>query len=114
MNPQTGEIWLVNLDPTSGDEMKKTRPAIIVSRGSIGVLALREIVPMTAWNDAFAGCDWLIRLDPDATNSLAKTSAADTFQVRSISCQRFLRKLGELSEEDLQRVANGLRLILDL
>lgn len=41
-----GELWLVNLDPTIGDELRKTRPVVIVNDDEIGVLALRVVVPM--------------------------------------------------------------------
>ena len=41
------EIWLINLDPTIGAEIQKTRPAIIVNDDSMGVLPLRVIVPIT-------------------------------------------------------------------
>ena len=37
---QRGEIWLINLDPTIGAEIKKTRPAVIVSDDAIGILPL--------------------------------------------------------------------------
>ncbi len=40
-----GEIWLINLDPTIGAEIRKTRPAVIVNRDGLGVLPLRVIVP---------------------------------------------------------------------
>jgi mRNA interferase MazF len=114
MNPSAGELWLVNLDPTIGDEIKKVRPAVVVSRDAIGVLALRVVVPVTAWQPRFTDCDWLVRLEPDAGNNLEKISAADTFQVRSVSCRRFVRLLGHLSPTDQSRIAEGLRLVLDL
>ena len=44
-----GEIWLLNLDPTVGAEIQKTRPGIIVSDNSIGILPLKVIVPVTDW-----------------------------------------------------------------
>jgi len=44
-----GEIWLINLDPTVGAEIKKTRPAIIVNDNSTGKLPLKIIVPITGW-----------------------------------------------------------------
>jgi mRNA interferase MazF len=106
MSPLAGEVWLVNLDPTIGDEIKKVRPVVVVSRDAIGVLALRVVVPVTAWQDRFADCDWLVRLEPDATNGLEKLSAADTFQVRSVSCR--------LSLTDQSHIAAGLRTVLDL
>jgi PemK-like, MazF-like toxin of type II toxin-antitoxin system len=49
-----GQIWLFNSDPTIGDEIGKTRPAIIVNNDEIGTLRLKVVVPITGWNDAFA------------------------------------------------------------
>ena len=46
-----GEIWLINLDPTIGAEIKKTRPAIIVNDDVLGKLPLKIIVPVTDWKD---------------------------------------------------------------
>lgn len=31
VNPRRGEIWMVSLDPTLGDEMQKTRPAVVLN-----------------------------------------------------------------------------------
>ena len=45
MTISKGDLWLVNLDPTVGDEIRKLRPAIVVSRDALGVLALRVVVP---------------------------------------------------------------------
>jgi mRNA interferase MazF len=109
-----GEIWLVNLDPTIGDEIRKVRPAVIVSQDALGVLALRVIVPLTGWQDRFQKWDWMVRIDPDAINGLAKPSAADTFQVRSVSSRRFVQQLGLLSSMDLARVHDGLKAVFDL
>ena len=114
MTASKGELWLVNLDPTLGDEIRKMRPAIVVSRDALGVLALRVVVPITGWQDRFQGCDWLVRLDPDASNNLDKPLTADTFQVRSVSTGRFVRRLGQLSDNDLRRVGTGLRAVLEL
>ena len=57
MTLSQGEIWQVNLDPTIGDEIRKIRPAVIMSREAIGVLALRVVVPITAWQPRFQGAD---------------------------------------------------------
>jgi len=109
-----GEIWLVNLDPTVGDEIRKTRPAIVVNRDALGVLALRVVVPLTGWHDRFQSWDWLVRIDADASNNLDKTSAADTFQVRSVSTRRFVRRVGRLSDADLKRVGDGLKVVFEV
>ena len=42
-----GEIWLINLDPTVGAEIRKTRPAVIVNDDAIGILPLKIIAPVT-------------------------------------------------------------------
>ena len=85
-----GEIWQINLTPTVGAEIKKNRPAVIISDDSIGVLPHRVIVPITEWKDAFHGAVWMVRVDPDSENNLKKTSAIDIFQIRSVSTKKVL------------------------
>ncbi len=114
MTISRGEVWQVNLDPTIGDEMRKVRPAVVVSRDALGALALRVIVPIPAWQDRFQGSDWLVRLDPDPVNGLEKPSVADTLQVRSLATQRLVRRMGRLAPADLERIEAGLRLVLEL
>ena len=114
MTTSRGEIWLVNLDPAIGDEIKKTRPAVIVNSDAIGILALRVIAPITAWQDKFAGCDWLVRVDRDKNNGLEKASTVDTFQVRAVSAKRLIRRIGFLKPNDMNRVADGLKAVLEL
>jgi mRNA interferase MazF len=74
-----GEIWLINLDPTVGAEIRKTRPAVIVNDDAVGILPLKVVVPVTEWKDRYAVAPWMVRLDPDADNGLSKPSAADAF-----------------------------------
>jgi mRNA interferase MazF len=112
--PRKGDVWLVNLEPTIGDEIRKVRPAVVMSRDALGILALRVVVPLTNWHDRYRACDWLVRIDPTADNGLAKASAADTFQARSISIRRLTTRLGRLTDTDVERVAAGLRVVLDL
>jgi mRNA interferase MazF len=89
-----GEIWLINLDRTVGVEIRKTRPAVVVSDNAVGILPLKVIVPITDWKDRYAIAPWMVRLEPDRTNGLSKPSA-DAFQVRSVAQQRFTQRLGE-------------------
>jgi mRNA interferase MazF len=65
-----GDVWLINLQPTIGAEIKKTRPAVIVSEDAIGVLPLKVVVPVTDWKDRYAVAPWMVRLDPDDQNKL--------------------------------------------
>jgi mRNA interferase MazF len=109
-----GEIWLINLDPTIGAEIKKTRPAVIVNDDAIGILPLKVIVPITDWKDRYSVAPWMVRLEPDSTNGLEKPSAADAFQVRSVSQTRFMRRLGALSDNTLQAIAKALAAVLSI
>lgn len=109
-----GEIWLINLDPTIGAEIKKTRPAVIVNDDAIGILPLKVVVPITEWKDRYGVAPWMVRLDPEAENGLDKSSAADTFQVRSVSAQRFVRRLGKLSNNTMQEIATALAIVLGI
>jgi mRNA interferase MazF len=107
-----GEVWLINLDPTVGAEIKKTRPAIIVSDDAVGVLPLKVIVPVTDWKERYAIAPWMVRLEPSTENNLDKLSAADAFQVRSVSQERFVRSVGRLSDTVMQEIASALAIVL--
>jgi mRNA interferase MazF len=109
-----GEIWLYNANPTLGDELSKIRPAIIVNSDDIGTLRLKVIVPITGWNDAFTEVPWMVRLDPSPENQLTKTSAADTFQIRSVSQQRLIRKLGRVDAMVMRSITQALALVLKI
>ena len=109
---QRGEVWLINLDPTVGAEITKTRPAVIVSDDAIGVLPLKVIVPVTEWKDRYAVAPWMVRLEAGRATGLEKPSAADTFQVRSVAQERFVRKPGRLSTTAMQEIAGALAVVL--
>jgi len=111
---QRGEVWLINLDPTVGAEIRKTRPAVIVNDDAMGVLPLRVIVPITEWKDRYAVAPWMVRLEPTAENGLTKTSAADAFQVRSVSRERFVRRIGKLSNATMREISRALALVLSI
>ena len=103
-----GEIWLVNLDPSIGSEIRKTRPAVIVSSDLIGILPLKVIVPLTEWKERYANAAWMVRIDSDDQNCLSKTSAADGLQVRSVSQQRLIRKVGVLKNIQVAQIVQAV------
>jgi mRNA interferase MazF len=109
-----GEIWLVNLNPTVGTEISKTRPCVIVNDDAIGILPLKVIVPITDWKDSFAARAWMVRLEPNAESNLAKISAVDTFQIRSVSEDRLVRRLGALSEPEMLLISQALGIVLNI
>lgn len=79
-----GEIWLVNFDPTVGQEIQKARPAVVISIGAAFRYSLQIVVPITTWQDKFAKDFWMIRLPPDSSNHLDNESAANAFQIRCV------------------------------
>jgi len=83
-----------------------------VNDDAIGVLPLKIIVPITEWKDHYSIAPWMVQLQPETSNGLDKISAADTFQMRSLSQKRFVRKLGELSEENMEQISRALSLVL--
>jgi mRNA interferase MazF len=109
-----GDIWLINLDPTIGAEIKKTRPAVIVNDNALGKLPLKIIVPVTDWKDRYNIAPWMVKLEANVQNGLTKLSAADCFQVRSLSEQRFLRKTGSLMPSAMDEIRNGLAKVFSI
>lgn len=105
---------MVNLNPTVGTEISKTRPCIIVNDDAIGILPLKVIVPVTDWKDSFVTRLWMVKLEPSAKNSLAKISGVDTFQIRSVSENRLLRKIGNVSESEMLLISQALAIVLSI
>ena len=109
-----GEVWLYSADPTVGDEIGKTRPAVIVSNNDIGVLRLKIVVPITGWQEVFEQLEWLVKIEPTSDNGLSKRSAADTFQVRSVSQQRLVKQIGTLSAEVMVSISEALAVVMKI
>lgn len=84
-------ILSINLDPVIGAEMKKTRPAVIVSDNFFGKLPLKIIVPITDWKDRYNFAPWMVNLIPDIQNGLSKDSSADCFP-NSVNIKRAICK----------------------
>ncbi len=108
------EIWLINLDPTVGAEIKKTRPAVVVSDNALGRLPLKIIVPLTNWKDSYEVAPWMVQIAPDRKNNLIKLSSADCFQVRSLSEHRFVKKIGIVDANTLEQIQDGLASVLSI
>lgn len=94
MNIKQAEIWLVTFYPTIGQEIGKTRPAVVVNDNQAGKLKLRTVVPVTDWKDAYSNYPWMIKVTPDSANGLSKESAIDCFQIKNLSTDRFVKQIG--------------------
>jgi mRNA interferase MazF len=108
--PQRGEVWMVQFDPSVGAEIRKVRPALVVSLNTVGRLPLRIVVPLTDWQSAFTQLPWFVYLPASPSNGLTKDSGADAFQVKSVSDSRFVRYLGMVTSTQLDDLANAVAL----
>ncbi|MFA6009627.1 MAG: type II toxin-antitoxin system PemK/MazF family toxin [Desulfobacteraceae bacterium] len=93
------DIWLVQLDPTQGSEIKKTRPCVVVSPDEMAALNTVIVAPMTSKGFAFPtripcsfqGKNGLILLDQlravDKSRLIKKRGViSKTAQINTISC----------------------------
>ena len=109
---KNSEVWLVDFSPKVGQEIEKRRPAIVVNHDSMGALQLKIVVPVTDASHSIR--DWHIPLNPTKGNGLSKKSVADCFQIKSISKERFVKRIGMLSANDMDKIKLGLIKVLDL
>jgi len=105
-----GDVWEVRFDPSEGDEIRKIRPAVVMTGKGVGRMQLHIVVPITSWQPQFARYFWMIHLVPTPTNGLSKESAADAFQVKSLSINRFQGKVGVLTSDEMDEIAAAIAL----
>jgi len=111
--PKRGEIWLVNFDPTVGAEIKKLRPAVVISSDSVGKLPIKLIAPITDWKTYFSANFWPVKIEPNSINGLNKASAIDTLQLRGVDLQRFIHKLGSVSEITMLEIIASIATVIE-
>ena len=90
--------------------MKKTRPALVVQEDEIGKLALTIVVPVTDWKDRYSAFAWHTKIVATASSGLTKPSSADALQVKSVSNERFVQRIGFVSSTELENVAAAVAL----
>jgi mRNA interferase MazF len=121
MTIKQSEIWLVNLNPTIGTEINKTRPCLVIGDDMIGKLKSKTVLPITGWSEIYSQVPWMIECEPTPQNHLSKPSAIDAFQIRNLSTKRFIKKIGEIDNELLfivhsivaQTLSVRYRLVID-
>jgi mRNA interferase MazF len=110
MNFQKGEVHLVDLEPTRGGEMQKTRPAVIVSNNVInGVGAMVVVCPIT---DSTGKKSPIHILVPEKEGGLTKESVVHCAQIRAVDRLRLYEKLGHLSADTMRQVETGIKYVL--
>ena len=112
--PMRGEVWRVQLNPTRGAEIRKERPALVLSSDALGKLPIKLVAPITAWKDRFERNQWLVAVAPNESNGLTKKSAVDVLQLRGLDVSRFEMRLGRLSADLMEEVALAVGLVVEM
>lgn len=102
-----------SFDPTVGAEIRKTRPALVISSDFVGRLPIKLVAPLTDWKPNFAPDVWHVRVDPTPQKGLSKSSAVDVLQLRGLDLQRFVRRRGELPSEKMEEVTLAITEVIE-
>lgn len=112
-NPKRGEIWLVDLNPTRGQEIQKTRPVVVISSDLFNPIPLKIVIPVTSWQEKFGDRPFMVKIEASSENGLDRDSAGNVLQVRSLSTERFIKRLGQISDGVLKELLAGLVICID-
>jgi mRNA interferase MazF len=106
--PRRGDVFWVALDPALGTEIKKTRPAVVVSNDSCNRYGSRVVVlPITSHVDSLYPGEALVRVKGRPARALGD-------QTRSLDKTRLRSRIGALSTEDLAAVEEALLITLGI
>ena len=105
---ERGDIVLVELDPTKGSEIQKTRPTVVVSNNLVNEFTkLVTVIPVTSQKvENVRSFEVLL----DEASGLVKKSKAIILQVRTIDKTRLQKKLGKVSKKNLKEIENALKI----
>ncbi|MGB9812166.1 MAG: type II toxin-antitoxin system PemK/MazF family toxin [Thermovenabulum sp.] len=112
MVPKRGEIWLVDLNPTRGHEQHGIRPAIIISVDEFNSCPadLIIVVPITSKNK---NIPLHVEILPKESG-LDTSSYAKTEDIRSISKERLIKRIGIITKDKLNELEEKIRILLGL
>jgi mRNA interferase MazF len=108
VSAQRGSVWWVDLDPTRGAEIRKTRPAVVLSADSLN--RARRTVMVVPLSTGPAPHPPIVV----ATPSVGDGSVAVCDQLRAVDKARLTRMEAVLSREDLRAIEDGVRAVLQL
>lgn len=113
IQPEQGEIWLFDQDPTKGSEIgKKIRPCLIISNNTWNKIptGLVIVVPLTSVKK---GISTHVQITPPE-EGLSMKSFALCEQIRSISKERLVKKVGVVSKKILREVYSWISDLISL
>ncbi|WP_338815600.1 type II toxin-antitoxin system PemK/MazF family toxin (plasmid) [Bernardetia sp. Wsw4-3y2] len=103
-----GEIWWVNFDPSVGQEIKKKRPAVIVSNNiSNRFLKRYQVVPLSSNVTKIYPAEVKVKFENKESKALAD-------QITTASEKRFVNKIGVLDTEEMKKIEKILKSQLGL
>jgi mRNA interferase MazF len=106
------EIWLADLEPVKGSEQGKTRPIVIISGNTMNTYFPVVIAcPLSSSIKNYEGC---LVISKNKINGLTIDSEIISFQVRTVSKERLLKKIGAITNVQLIAVINGLNDVLTI
>jgi mRNA interferase MazF len=106
--PRRGDVYWVNLDPVVGTEIRRTRPAVVVSNDSCNRYGTRVVVlPITSNVDSLYPGEAKVEVQGKPGRALGD-------QIRSIDKSRLKARLGRLTADEITRVDEALAVTLDL